>query len=241
MIRYDTPAAPASQGHGRAREGYQREELQPAEGAMKITAVEPQKHHPERVNVHVDGEFRFALAQEIVFRSALRVGDELDQRRIEELEAEDQLWKAREASLNLLSFRPRTARELERRLRRKEFPEGVAERTVEELVDKGLVDDSAFAETFVRDRVRLRPRGKRRLVQELRAKGVDSETAEAAVGEVMEREEVSELELAREAVAKWSRKAGEDSQRARRRLYGFLARRGFGGETVRQIMEEVDL
>jgi regulatory protein len=207
---------------------------------MKITAIEPQKHHPERVNVHVDGTFRLALAQEIVLRASLRAGDSITEQRIQELEGEDHRWKAREASLNLLSYRPRTARELERRLRRKEFPEGVAESTVEELVDKGLVDDSAFAESFVRDRVRLRPRGRRRLVQELRAKGVDAETAEAAVGEVMETEEVSELELAREAVARWARRPGEDPQRARRRLYGFLARRGFGGETVRQILEEVE-
>jgi regulatory protein len=208
---------------------------------MKITAIEPQKHHPERVNVHVDGAFRLALAQEIVFRASLRAGDSITEQRIQELEGEDQRWKAREASLNLLSYRPRTARELERRLRRKQFPEGVAESTVEELVDKGLVDDSAFAESFVRDRVRLRPRGRRRLVQELRAKGVDAETAEAAVGEVMETEEVSELELAREAVARWTRRPGEDPQRARRRLYSFLARRGFGGETVRRILEEVEL
>ena len=55
----------------------------------------------------------------------------------------------------------------------------------------------------------------------------------------METEDVSELDLAREAVAKWSPRSGEDPQRARRRLYGFLARRGFGGDTVRQVIDEV--
>src|SRR5690606_31067299 len=136
-----------------------------------------QKHHPERVNVYVDGEFRLALAQEIVFRAALRAGDPLSEGRIRELEAEDLLWKAREAALNLLSFRARTADELRRRLRRKEFPAEVVEACVSGLVERGMVDDSAFAETFVRDRVRFRPRGRRRLVQELRARGVDPETA----------------------------------------------------------------
>lgn len=208
---------------------------------MKITAIEPQKHHPERVNVHVDGSYRLALAQEIVFRQGIRTGDTVSEARLRELEDEDQRWKARDASLNLLSYRPRTARELQRRLRRKEFPEEVAERTVEELVDKGIVDDAAFAESFVRDRVRLRPRGRRRLVQELRAKGVDAETAEAAVGEVMEREEVSELELARDAVSKWSPRSGDDAERSRRRLYGFLARRGFGSDTIQVVMRETEI
>lgn len=208
---------------------------------MKITAIEPQKHHAERVNVHVDGEFRFALAAELAYRAGLHRGDEITEARIAELEREDLLWKARESSLNLLSFRARTASELRRRLSRKEFPEEVVEACVADLVEKGMVDDSAFAESFVRDRVKFRPRGRRRLVQELRAKGVDAETAHEAIGEVMERQELSELDLAREVVAKWSRRAGEDPQRARRRLYGFLVRRGFGGETVRQILEETEI
>src|SRR5687768_15318581 len=108
---------------------------------MRITAIEPQKHHLERVNVYVDGEFRLALAQEIVYREGLGAGDEITDARIAELEGEDAYWKARESSLNLLSFRARTATELGRRLRDKGFADEVVERCVADLVEKGLVDD----------------------------------------------------------------------------------------------------
>lgn len=208
---------------------------------MKITAIQPQKHHAERVNVHVDGEFRLALAQEIVLRAGLRTGDAVTEERLRELEQQDVQWKARDAALNLLSFRARTATELRRRLLQKEFTPEVADACVAELVERGLVDDGSFAESFVRDRVRFRPRGRRRLVQELRAKGVDAETAHDAIAEVMEVEEVSEVDLAREALGRWAPRPGEDRQRARRRLYGFLARRGFGAETIRTLMEEMEL
>jgi regulatory protein len=208
---------------------------------MRITAIEPQKHSLERVNVYVDGEFRLALAQEIVYRAGLLAGDEVDEARIAELEGEDAFWKARESALNLLSFRARTAVELGRRLRDKGFAGEVVARCVEDLVEKGLVDDSAFAETFVRDRVRLRPKGTRRLAQELRARGVDAETASEAIEEVMRGEETSELDLAREAVAKWARRPNEDALRAKRRLYGFLVRRGFGADTVRAVLDEVEM
>jgi regulatory protein len=70
---------------------------------------------------------------------------------------------------------------------------------------------------------------------------VDPETAHEAIGEVMEHEETSELELAREAMRKWARRPGEDPRKAKQRLYGFLARRGFGGDTLRQILDEVEL
>lgn len=206
---------------------------------MKITAIKAQRRERERLNVHVDGEFRLALASEVVLRRGLRVGADITESELRELEAEDLAWKARQASLNLLSYRPRTARELQRRLQQKEFPEELAAATVEDLRARGLVDDAAYAESFVRDRVRLRPRGKRRLIQELRAKGVDPDIAATAIAEVLEVEETSEAELARAAAAKWSPRPGEDPGSARRRLYGFLARRGFGSDAIREVMEDL--
>ena len=207
---------------------------------MKITSIAAQKRSPERVNVHVDGDFRFAVAQEVLLRAGLRIGDEVTEGRIRELEGEDMRWRAREAALHLLSYRARTATELRRRLVRKEFPSEIVEECVASLLEAGLVDDSAFAESFVRDRVKFRPRGRKRLAQELRAKGVDGETAHEAIGSVMDAQDLSEIELAREVAARWSPRTGEDPLRARRRLYGLLARRGFGGETVRQVMEELE-
>jgi regulatory protein len=205
---------------------------------MKITAIEPQRLHPERVNVHVDGAFRLGLSAELVLGERLRVGDEVDDARLAELEAKDRTWKARDAALSLLSYRARTSVELKRRLKRKGFDEEVAAAAVERLDRLGVVDDAAFAESFVRDRVRLRPHGVRRLGQELRAKGVDDDTARAAIEEVMEREGATDLHLARAAAARWTPRAGEDPDRARRRLQGFLARRGFGGDAVRAVVRE---
>lgn len=205
---------------------------------MKITSIEPQKNHAERLNVHVDGTFRFALAAEIVLAEYLRVGDELSEARIAELEGRDHAWKAREAALNLLAFRPRTAAELRRRLREKGYTPEVVDACVDRLGETGVVDDSSFAEMFVRDRVRLRPHGKRRLTQELRAKGVDGEMAQAAIEGVMEREGATETDLARQAASKWRAKSGEDPQASRRRLYAFLARRGFGTEAIMAVLDE---
>jgi regulatory protein len=205
---------------------------------VKITAIEPQRLHPERVNVHVDGAFRLGLSAELVLGEPLRVGDEVSEARLAELEARDQTWKARDAALSLLSYRARTSVELKRRLKRKGFDEEVSTATVERLDRLGVVDDAAFAESFVRDRVRLKPHGVRRLGQELRAKGVDEDTARAAIAGVMEHEGATELDLARAAAARWKPRAAEEPARARARLQAFLARRGFGGDAVRIVVAE---
>lgn len=205
---------------------------------MRITSLAPQKHAPERLSVFVDGEFRMGIAAELAHAANLRVGDAVDESQLAELERRDGAWQAREAALRLLAVRPRSATELTRRLRMKGYGEDVAEKVIDRLRETGMIDDAAFAGMLARDRVRLRPQGSRRMADELRRKGVDEATARAAIRETLEGEETDDRELARRAAAKWKRRAGEEPDRARRRLHGFLARRGFDGETIREVLDE---
>ena len=206
---------------------------------MKITAIEPQKHDPDRVSVFVDGEFRMGVSVEIAHAAHLRVGDEVAEALLAEVERRDRGWQAREAALHLLAVRPRAAVELARRLRMKGYEPEVTDEVIERLRELGMIDDAAFAGTLVRDRVRLRPSGARRLQSELRAKGVDEEVAREAIRDTLEGEGTDERELALRAAEKWRTRPGEERDRARRRLHGFLARRGFGGETIREVIDEV--
>jgi regulatory protein len=205
---------------------------------MKITALEPQARNADRINVCVDGAYRLALPAELVYTLPLRVGDAVTNAQLERWEAQDQHWRAREAALNLLSYRPRAVAELQRRLREKGFEPDVCEGVVAELRERGLLDDNSFAEQFIRDRLRFRPRGPQLLLHELRTRGVDWETARATVDEVWQEEDVTEVDLARQAADRWTARAGETRLRARRRLFNFLARRGFSAESVREVVEE---
>lgn len=205
---------------------------------MKITALPPQKHDPDRLSVFVDGEFRMGLSAEVALAGNLRVGQAVDETRLLELERRDRSWQAREAALRLLAVRPRSAAELARRLRMKGYEPEIGEEVIARLRDLGMIDDAAFAGTLVRDRVRLKPQGARRLANELRAKGVDDETARAAIRETMAGEQTDERELARRAAEKWRPRAGEEPARARRRLHGYLARRGFDSDVIREVLDE---
>jgi SOS response regulatory protein OraA/RecX len=115
-------------------------------------------------------------------------------------------------------------------------PGPLVEGTVAWLDERGYLDDRAFAEMFVRDRLRFRPRGQRALVQELVSKGVAPATAEAAVTAVLGHQETREADLAVEAARAWERRnasvlqaaatSSDHRRRARQRLYGHLVRRG---------------
>jgi regulatory protein len=206
---------------------------------MKIVSIEQAQGPEDRVRLRLDSGEEVELARELVLSAGPRSGDDVAPGQLDGLVREDLRWRAREAALRLLAHRPRTESELRSRLVRKGFPAEVADGCLEELRAKGLLDDTAFAEMFARDRVRLNPRGRRRVVDELRGHGVEPEVASAAVEGVMREEETDELELARRAASRWRQRDGEEPGRARRRLIGFLARRGFSAEAARQVVEEL--
>lgn len=206
---------------------------------MKIVAIETPRGRAARDRLRFEDGSELEIAREIVAREGLRVGESMAAAEIDRLLHEDMGVQARESALRLLAQRPRTESELRTRLARKGFPAAVVEACLEPLREKGYVNDAVFAEMFTRDRIRLNPRGRKRVVQELRIRGVEPASAEDAVDAAMGEAEVDDLELARAAAARWRPRPGEAPERARRRLAAFLARRGFGGEQVWQVVEEV--
>ncbi|HUF76444.1 MAG TPA: regulatory protein RecX [Longimicrobiales bacterium] len=181
------------------------------------------------------------------------MGDRLSEDTRKELSDVDADVRVREAALHLLSYRARTRRELETRLRQKGFPAARIRPCLDGLEGKGLLDDEAVAAAFVRDRLRHRPRGRSHLVSELRAKGVDGDLASEATRRVFEDEEVTDADLATVAVESWMSRQGSatvealaaagrtpERDKARRRLYGYLARRGFRGEALNEALEHAE-
>ena len=140
--------------------------------AGRITALEPQKHSSERVNVYLDDVFAFGLA--VLLAVNLRVGMILTDDEIAALRLADEVERAREKALNYLSYRPRSEAELRSHLLEGDFAEATVDEVLHRLREVGLVDDEAFARYWVDNRARFRPRGKRMLVQELRQKDVAS-------------------------------------------------------------------
>jgi regulatory protein len=205
---------------------------------MIIRKIQSLGSRGERVEVHLDDERSILVSGEIATREGLREGTELSEQNVRRLEAEDLAWRAREAALHLLSYRARSRAELARRLVRKGFPEATVESCLADLASRGFIDDGAFAASFARDRIRGRPKGPRRISQELRALGVGSELVGPAIDEAMQDADLTDLDLARKAAERWRERPGEEPTRARRRLYAFLMRRGFSAEVAQTILRD---
>jgi regulatory protein len=140
-----------------------------------------------------------------------------------ELSREEQ---ARALCLRLLTARARTRAELEGQLTKRGYPDDVSTRVLDRLTDVGLIDDTDFAEQWVRSRRINAGKGKRALAAELRTKGVDNEVITAALADIdagAERQRAEQLvndKLRRE-------RNTDDEAKLTRRLVGMLARRGY--------------
>lgn len=198
--------------------------------------------HPRKAGhyvVDVDGrEFAVVTADALAAMKA-KVGVVVDDRLAAHLREATELTSAYDRALNLLAFRARSARELERRLLQKGVTAERAARVIAKLRDVGLIDDGDFARQLARSKVSAGA-SRRRLHQELFKRGVSREVADEAVDEVLEEENVDEVAVAeRVARKRLPSLKGADASARRRRLYAFLARRGHDSETIREVMDRV--
>jgi regulatory protein len=203
----------------------------------KITSIEVQKRDNARVSISIDGKFAFGLHMDIYLDHRLHSGDDLDEETIARLLKEDEGKKAITASLNLISYRPRAAGELRERLRQKGFDAETIEQAIDRMRDLNYLNDEDFAERWVASRQGSRPRSERMLRQELAQKGIDKETIEQTIEEAGVDEFGDALELARKKAASMS---GLDPIARDRRLSGFLGRRGYGFDIIRQVLDALE-
>ena len=132
---------------------------------------------------------------------------------------------ARTILLDALTGQARSRQELRAKLAKKAVPDELAEQLLDRFTEVGLVDDAAFARSWVESRQRSRGLARRALAQELRRKGVDGETAQAALDEVdPEQEQAAAQALVRKKLRSLH---GVDRTTATRRLAGMLARKGY--------------
>jgi len=197
-----------------------------------ISALKIQKRNKNRVSVYLDGEYAFGLAK--IVAAWLKVGQEISKENIEELKAKDKEEIALQKAVKFLSYRPRSEDEVRKNLKKHKFQEGIIEKVIDRMRRGGLVNDVNFAELWVENRSEFRPRGSRLLRVELRKKGIPDDVIENAT------KDLTEDELAFRAASKQARKYKKlEWQEFRKKMNGFLARRGFDYGIISNVIPNV--
>lgn len=205
-----------------------------------VTGLAPAPRKPGRWELSVEGKSVGYVSLDVVERLGLRVGRALDEALASQVaDALDEV-AAYDRALGMLAARGRSSRDLRIRLVRAGVAPAHAEAAVARLQEAGLLDDAAYARQVARSRVNARGDSRRRVSQALAKAGVSRDTADGAVAEVFEEEAVDETALVEAAARKRLRTLGDlDPAVRRRRLYGYLARRGHDGAAIRSVLDRL--
>ena len=209
-----------------------------AEFVGHITAITASARHPGRFEVLVDGKSVATLSLDGIERLGLRIGVQYSESLANRIATEAAALHTYDRAVAMLAARPRAARDLERVLVRKGEPAEYVAAAVQRLIALGILDDAQFARQFIRAKIAGAGLSRRRLQSELWRRGVAREMIDSALAEVMAEDEVDEdAQIATVAAKKLRTLRSADPAVVRRRLYAFLARRGYESSAIRRVIE----
>ena len=200
---------------------------------MKVTAIERQQKNTARFSVFIDEQYRFSFSEAGLLRSKLYPGQELSAQQVEELEADARFDNFYTKTLNYLSIRPRSEWEIRTYLKLKKCPPLLQDEILNKLSENRLINDRNFAHAWVESRRLLKPISRRRLITELRAKRIDSETIE----EVLADDQTDESTVLKELI---SVKRRQTRYQDDLKLMQYLARQGFSYGDIKDALSEND-
>jgi regulatory protein len=204
----------------------------------KLTAIQTQKAHPNRVSLFVNDEFVLGIRRELVFHFNLQVGDTVSEADVLAWQQEEAKANAVEMALKYITSRSKTQYQVLKYLKGKGIEEDAAAHAVSYLDSYGYLDDQQFASDFVRSRIQYKPRGKRVIKWELQQRGIKPDTIEEALDQYKD-----EVEAARRLVdKKLSTKHFNDREELRvfeLKIGRLLARKGFSSSTIQLVMKDV--
>lgn len=208
---------------------------------MKITSIGIQTRDKNRVNVSVDGKYRFSLDVFQLSDLGIRLGNEYSDKELTALETESQFGKVYGRTLEYCLMRPHSAKEVRDYLYRKtrdtrtktgDIRKGVSsevtQRVFDRLVEKNYINDQNFARYWIENRSLVKGASKRKLISELRTKGVEQSMIEQLISE-SDRTDEGELQ---KVIAK-KRSKYPDNQK----LMAYLVRQGFSYDDIKSAIE----
>ncbi len=197
-----------------------------------ITALTEQKNNHTRVNVFLNGEFAFGVTKTIGIQ--LHLGQELSEKEILEWQEKDRFEYGYQRIQPFLLYRPRSIAETSRKLEILGIAPSISEKILERAQKERLLNDMQFSQLWVENRVAFHPRGKRLLSYELRKKGIADELIQDATSGI------DEEKMALHAAEKYLKHLEKaDWKSFQIRLGGYLQRRGFNYDVIREISQQL--
>lgn len=197
-----------------------------------ITKIETQRNK-SRVNIFVDDSFFCGLNKETAVIFGLKEGTYVDEDKLKQAITESEVKSAFEKSLDFLSRRMNSKKELSDKLTKKGYSAEVVQKALEKLEDYHYVDDKLFTKQFVESCSKL---SKKIVKQKLAQRGVSPDIVLEIIGD---RTDESEFELCLAQAKKYLKSRTISSFNDYQKMQASLFRKGFDYDMVKRVCRQL--
>ena len=189
-----------------------------------------------KYKVELDGEFAFVLYKGELSRYGIEKDTEISEELYQKVRTEIVLKRAKLRAMHLLEDMDRTEEELRRKLSQSLYPEDIIRDALEYVKSYKYLDDLRYAQNFILGRKDKKSR--KEIYTLLLKKGIAPEDIKEAFGACYDTD--SEKEAILSILRKRHANPEEMNEAQLQKIYGYLARKGFHYDTVRQVIQNYD-
>ncbi len=199
---------------------------------MLVTKIEPVTK--TKFKIFLEEKFAFVLYKGELARYGIKEGAILEEKQYHEILNTILLKRAKLRAMHLLEMQDRTWSQLKEKLQQNLYPDETIEKAMEYVKSFGYVDDHRYAVNFVKGRQGFK--SKREIEALLMQKGISKELLTLAMEECYDKTE--EKDAIRKLMAKKRIDPFTASEEELQKFYGYLARKGFRYEDIRQVIQD---
>lgn len=140
-----------------------------------------------KYRVYLEDNSTITLYEDVIINNNLLITKEIDDSLISNLTKENDYYHGYSVSINYLSLRMRSVKEITKYLEKKNFNHDIIEQTIKRLINEGYLNDFNYAKAYVNDKFSLTPWGPYKIKLELVKNGISSEIATNAIEDIDEK------------------------------------------------------
>lgn len=201
---------------------------------MKVTKIESVTK--TKFKVYVEEQFAFVLYKSELSRYRIVTDEEITEDTFQKIKKEVILKRAKLRALHLLNDMDRTEAQLRTKLKQGLYTEDIIEQTIEYVKSFGYIGDASYARRYIQSR--QKNKSKKEIYVELCKKGVAKEEIDSAMEECYE--DQGEEEAIRTLLRKKKYNPEQATEAETQKIYGYLARKGFSYDQIRQVIQVSD-
>ena len=205
---------------------------------MKITDYKIQKNNEEKMNVYVDGEYKFSMSVDSFLSEGLYKGLEITEEQIEEIKIRDGSKLAYIQIVSTLNYGMKTEKEMIDKLKEKGYEEDAIQKAITKAKDYNLINDDYYIELYIKTKAIPAKWGEQKIISNLYKKGININDIKLKISEVYDEEDKYDNAYSL-AIKKLKTIKESDVNKKKQKLNQFLLGKGYSYEIVSKVIKNI--